>query len=411
MAGQPSGVIEAVTTMSSSKTYSLDDFANYALERASIDYEGKTFKYFDSKEDVLSLFDNAHFEERNIRIHEDTGDVFQAKVLRIGSWRRHGEEQLWAARIDNRITYCHGQEGEALSILPGASVNLFDAEHTQHYHADTEPFCFISPATIPKAGEYLDLLVEIMYLRQGLIDALLDNKKGFLLSWVKNVCVRLRDGYKHKQSHFRTAAAPATGSTPTIPSTSTNSLLPMSLWTSDQHLAARQAISSYSEQFEKENTFLKAQLADALSRNNAMNAEMEQQKRTIEQVTEAKTKVVADAELKNEAMGAEISRQKQRIEELHKEKIKVVADAQSQNEALIVQQQRKIDELLKEKTKAVADAQTEKSAMDTEIKKQKRKIEELSEEKEEAEKRVKNIVQMYKDGSRAAEEYGAARKE
>lgn len=49
--------------------------------------------------------------------------------------------------------------------------------------------------------------------------------------------------------------------------------------------------------------------------------------------------------------------------------------------------------------------------MDTEMKKQKRKIEELSEEKEEAEKRVKNIVQMYKDGSRAAEEYGAARKE
>jgi regulator of replication initiation timing len=422
MAGQPSGIMQAINDMASAKTYTLDDFVSYALEYSSEyvegnvskypNLEGNVFKYFKNKDEVLSLFDDGHFDKHNIRRTEDT---IHADVIQVGSWGHHGEETLWAGRIDDRVIYCHGKSDDTLSTTP----NPFLFGYRKHYFKnDREPFCYVDPTKIShlkndlsKTAEYLDLLVEIFFLRHQLVSKIPDNSKGWRLSYFKNICIILRGGKKHKQTQVSTAVASTTGSTPAVSSASTNPLFPISSLTSDQHLKIRQTFSTYSEQLEQENAFLKAQLADALSRNNTMNAEIEQQKRTIAQVTEANTKVVADAKSNNEAMSAEIGQQKQKIQDLHKEKFRVVAEAQSQNEALIVQQKRKIDELSEEKTNLVTDAQTQKSAMATEIGQHKRKIEELSEEKEEAEKRVKNIVQMYKDGSRAAEEYVAARKE
>jgi hypothetical protein len=77
MAGQTLGVIEAVTGMASKTTYSLDELASYAVRRSS--------ELFKSKEEVLFLFKDAHFEERNIRVNEGTEDTIQDTVLRVGN--------------------------------------------------------------------------------------------------------------------------------------------------------------------------------------------------------------------------------------------------------------------------------------------------------------------------------------
>jgi hypothetical protein len=203
MAGQTLGAIEAVTAMASKNTYSLDDLVSYAMRRSS--------ELFKNKEEVLSLFNDAHFEERNIRINEGTGDTIQDKVLRVGNWGRYGEEELWAGRIDGKVIYCRGTSGETLSIPPGASSNPFKFGYRQHYYKnDRKLFCFVDPKKIPQSGdptkfssrsehmartgEFLDLLVEILFLRHQLIDETPDNKGGFLNSWFKNVCMLLHNG-------------------------------------------------------------------------------------------------------------------------------------------------------------------------------------------------------------------------
>lgn len=203
MAYKSLGVIEAVTVMASKNTYSLDDLASYTVRRAS--------ELFKNKEEVLSLFNDAHFEERNILINEGTGDTVQERVLRVGNWGRHNEEELWAGRIDGKVIYCRGNSGETLSIPPGASSNPFKFGYRQHYFKnDKKPFCFVGPTTIPQSGastktssqsellvrtgEFLDLLVEVLYLRHHLIDEIPDNKGGFLSSWFKNLCMLLHNG-------------------------------------------------------------------------------------------------------------------------------------------------------------------------------------------------------------------------
>lgn len=203
MASESLGVVEAVTTMASKNTYGLDDLESYTGRRAS--------ELFKNKEEVLSLFNDAHFEERNIRVNEGTGDSIQDKVLRVGNWGRYDEEELWAGRIDGKVIYCRGTSGETLSIPLGASSNPFKFGYCQHYFKnDKKPLCFVGPKTIPQSGdptktssqselmvrtgEFLDLLVEILYLRHQLIDEIPDNKGGFLYSWFKNLCMLLHNG-------------------------------------------------------------------------------------------------------------------------------------------------------------------------------------------------------------------------
>ena len=203
MAHESLGVIKAVTAMAAKKTYSLDDLASYTVRRAS--------ELFKNKDEVLSLFNDAHFEERNIRFNEGSGDSIQDKVLRVGNWGRYDEEELWAGRIDGTVIYCRGTSGETLSMPSGASSNPFKFGYRQHYFKnDKKPFCFVTPKTIPqtgdptkisaqselmvRTGEFLDLLVEILYLRRQLIDEISDNKGGFLYSWFKNLCMLLHNG-------------------------------------------------------------------------------------------------------------------------------------------------------------------------------------------------------------------------
>lgn len=206
MAGQTLGVIEAVTDMASKTTYSLDELASYAVRRSS--------ELFKSKEEVLSLFKDAHFEERNIRVNEGTEDTIQDTVLRVGNWGRYDEEELWAGRIDGKVIYCRGTSGETLYITPRASSNPFKFGYRQHYYKnDRKPFCFVDPKKIPQSGDptkfssqsehmartggFLDLLVEVLFLRHQLIDKIPDNKGGFLHSWFKNICMLLHNGNSH----------------------------------------------------------------------------------------------------------------------------------------------------------------------------------------------------------------------
>ena len=217
MTDRSSSVIEAVPAMDSRKTYTLDDLVDYAV--------GRLAKYFKNKEDVLSLFDGAYFEERKICVNENTRDTIQGQVLRVGDWGLFSEEELWAGRINGHIVYCRGKSNETVSIFPGASSNPFLIEHHQLYFKnDLEPFSFLDPETESTKNseaeclaKYLDHLVDIFFLCHQLIKELPENKWGLLKSQFKNLCMMLYNGNKHTSTTGRDdtpAAGSASSSTP-----------------------------------------------------------------------------------------------------------------------------------------------------------------------------------------------------
>jgi hypothetical protein len=187
--------------MSSGPSRSLDELVSHVLNHLS--------EFCKCKKDVLDLFGVAHFETGNI--HTEQGTI-QTTVLKIGRWGRNAKDDCWAGWVDNSIMYCYGQSGKTL-FLPkyqtaATTLGPYHFEAGQHYYPNgLEPFCFISPkkfsgprqVSLVKAAAFLDLLVEIIFVREGLRDALNDNRSGTLFRWVTDLCHTICRAYAHKQ--------------------------------------------------------------------------------------------------------------------------------------------------------------------------------------------------------------------
>ena len=99
-----------------------------------------------SKNQVLRLFGDAHFERRVIFDVPRMADTSQIQVLSIGNWGKSFENPCWATIIDNQLRFYYGhdvlQAPKGKGVPPYPYYNKLTLFYDPH---KTAPFSAVRP--------------------------------------------------------------------------------------------------------------------------------------------------------------------------------------------------------------------------------------------------------------------------